>query len=148
MFGYMLFSHIAGLAIWMGALLAIVVMLILLRKSLGTAEMNALAKKVVKVFSVFVYPSSILVLVSGIVMVVQMGFEKGTKPFWLDMMEKGGGTIVMLALVLTAVMGRKLNKRLSNAGGQAVAISGYLSTKIAFLIAIMAIVLIVSLRLT
>lgn len=146
MYGYMLFSHIVGLSVWISALIAIVIMLLMLRASLQSYDFKGLAKKVIRVFSALVYPSSIVVLVSGIIMVVEMNFAKGTKPLWLDVMEKGGGTLVMLAIVITAVLGRRLTKRLSLDNGQTIGISSYITSMIAFIIAILAIVLIVSLR--
>jgi len=146
MFGLMIFLHISGLLGWLGALLGILVTMLLLRKQLGTPDANSLAGKTIRVFGRIAHPSSILVLLSGVYLILQMGI--GTeKPLWLQVMEKGGGTIILLAVIFTAVLGSKLNKRLNSAGGNSVRLTGYLSTVGVFMFLIVSVVLVVSLKL-
>ncbi|GKS12385.1 hypothetical protein YDYSY3_33850 [Paenibacillus chitinolyticus] len=146
MFGWMLFLHITGLLGWLGALLGIFVTMLLLRKQLGTPDANSLAGKTIRVFGRIAHPSSILVLLSGLYLILQMGI--GTdKPLWLQVMEKGGGTIILLAVIFTAVLGSKMNKRLNSAGGTSVRLTGYLSTVGVFMFLIVSVVLVVSLKL-
>ncbi|MED0673367.1 hypothetical protein P4S95_24645 [Aneurinibacillus aneurinilyticus] len=143
MFGFMLFLHLTGLFTWLGSLFAIVVMLLILKKQLGSQESNTLAKRVIHIFSMFAHPSAVIVLISGVVMIVQMEIGPN-KPFWLDMMEKGGGTIILLALVLTGILGSKVKKRLSIGQNQNIRMSGYLTMLTTFMILIVSVVLIVS----
>ncbi|MFD7521945.1 hypothetical protein [Paenibacillus chitinolyticus] len=146
MFGLMIFLHITGLLGWLGALLGILVTMLLLRKQLGTPDANSLAGKTIRVFGRIAHPSSILVLLSGVYLILQMGI--GTeKPLWLQVMEKGGGTIILLAVIFTAVLGSKMNKRLNSAGGNSVRLTGYLSTVGVFMFLIVSVVLVVSLKL-
>ncbi|MFE6799290.1 hypothetical protein [Paenibacillus chitinolyticus] len=146
MFGWMLFLHITGLFGWLGALLGILVTMLLLRKQLGTSDANSLAGKTIRVFGRIAHPSSILVLLSGVYLILQMGI--GTdKPLWLQVMEKGGGTIILLAVIFTAVLGSKMNKRLNSSGGTSVRLTGYLSTVGVFMFLIVSVVLVVSLKL-
>ncbi|WP_409346060.1 hypothetical protein [Paenibacillus sp. MBLB4367] len=146
MFGFWLFLHLTGLAVWIGSLLAIVVMLQLLKKQLGSQESNTLAKRVMRVFSMFAHPASVIVLISGVIMIVQM--DLGTdKPLWLDVMEKGGGTIILLALVLTGIVGSKAKKRLNDPHGKRVNLSGYLTTLLGVMVLVVAVVLVASLKL-
>ncbi|MGX4585627.1 hypothetical protein [Paenibacillus chitinolyticus] len=146
MFGFMIFLHITGLLGWLGALLGIFVTMLLLRKQLGTSDANRLAGKTIRVFGRIAHPSSILVLLSGVYLILQMGI--GTdKPLWLQVMEKGGGTIILLAVIFTAVLGSKMNKRLNSAGGTSVRLTGYLSTVGVFMFLIVSVVLVVSLKL-
>ncbi|MCY9589807.1 hypothetical protein PC41400_16440 [Paenibacillus chitinolyticus] len=146
MFGWMLFLHITGLLGWLGALLGILVTMLLLRKQLGTSDANSLAGKTIRVFGRIAHPSSILVLLSGVYLILQMGI--GTdKPLWLQVMEKGGGTIILLAVIFTSVLGSKMNKRLNSSGGTSVRLTGYLSTVGAFMFLIVSVVLVVSLKL-
>ncbi|WP_217557115.1 hypothetical protein [Paenibacillus sp. GbtcB18] len=146
MFGLMIFLHISGLLGWLGALLGILVTMLLLRKQLGTPDANSLAGKTIRVFGRIAHPSSILVLLSGVYLILQMGI--GTeKPLWLQVMEKGGGTIILLAVIFTAVLGSKMNKRLNSAGGNSVRLIGYLSTVGVFMFLIVSVVLVVSLKL-
>lgn len=146
MFGFMLFLHFTGLIFWLGTLFAIVVMLTMLKKQLGSPETRQLAKKVVRAFSWLVYPSSLIVLISGVFMLIEMGLGKGEKPLWLEIMEKGGGTIIILALVLTAIMNGKVKKKLSAIQAQTVNLSGYLTTMTSFIVVIFAIIFVVSLK--
>ncbi|MGE6226372.1 hypothetical protein [Paenibacillus chitinolyticus] len=146
MFGLMIFLHISGLLGWLGALLGILVTMLLLRKQLGTPDANSLTGKTIRVFGRIAHPSSILVLLSGVYLILQMGI--GTeKPLWLQVMEKGGGTIILLAVIFTAVLGSKLNKRLNSAGGNSVRLTGYLSMVGVFMFLIVSVVLVVSLKL-
>ncbi|MFF2154751.1 hypothetical protein ACFVVQ_05495 [Paenibacillus chitinolyticus] len=147
MFGFMIFLHISGLLGWLGALLGILVTMLLLRKQLGTPDANSLAGKTIRVFGRIAHPSSILVLLSGVYLILQMGI--GTeKPLWLQVMEKGGGTIILLAVIFTAVLGSKMNKRLNSAAdGTSVRLTGYLSTVGVFMFLIVSVVFVVSLKL-
>lgn len=147
MFGFMLFVHLTGLFAWLGGLLAIAVMLGMLKKQLGTPESDAMAARIVRVFSFFTHPGAVLVLISGIVMIVQMGMGDD-KPLWLEVMEKGGGTIILLGLILTGIMGSKFKKRL-RAGGAREAhkpLARYLTSVSAIMVLVLAVVLAVSLR--
>ncbi|SEG66310.1 hypothetical protein [Paenibacillus sp. UNC499MF] len=146
MFGFMVFLHLTGLFGWLGALLGILVTMLLLKKQLGSADANALAGKTITIFGRIAHPSSILVLLSGVYLILQMGLGPG-KPLWLQVMEKGGGTIILLGVIFTAVLGRKMNKRLSSAGGSTVKLTGYLGTVSVFMVLIVSVVLVVSLKL-
>lgn len=146
MYGYLLFAHLTGLMVWTGAILAVIVMLFMLKSQLGKPEANELAKRLISVFSRFAHPSAFVVLVSGVIMIVQLGMGSG-KPFWLDMMEKAGGTIILLFLIVVGIMGGKMKKRLVAASGNAVSISSYVTSLAVSLAAILAVVLIVSLKL-
>lgn len=147
MIGFWLFLHLTGLAIWIGSLLAIVVMLLLLKKQLGSQQSNTLAKRVIRVFSMFAHPASVIVLISGVFMIVQMGLGSTDRPIWLDVMEKGGGTIILLALVLTGILGSKVKKRLNDPHSKSVNLSGYLTTVSGVMILIVAVVLVASIKL-
>ncbi|WP_028550585.1 hypothetical protein [Paenibacillus sp. UNC451MF] len=147
MFNFMLFAHFAGLIAWLGALLAIVIMLGMLKTELGSPEASTLAKRIIRTFSMFAHPGAVLVLISGVFMIVQMGM--GTeKPFWLQVMEKGGGTIILLALILTGILGSKVRKRLGAAAGttQQPPLKGYLISMSAVIVMTLGIMLVVSLK--
>lgn len=147
MFGFWLFLHLTGLAVWIGSLLGIVVVLLLLKKQLGTPQSNTLANRVIRAFSMFAHPASVIVLISGVFMIIQMGLGSSGRPLWLDVMEKGGGTIIVLALVLTGILGMKVKKRLNDPQSRSVNMSGYLTTVSGFMVLIVAVVLVVSMKL-
>lgn len=147
MFNFMLFVHLTGLIAWLGALLAIIIMLGMLKQQLASQESGVLAKRVIRTFSMLAHPGAVLVLISGVYMIVQMGM--GTeKPLWLQVMEKGGGTVILLALILTGILGSKVKKRLGAAAGitQQPPIKGYLLSMSAILIMTLGIMLVVSLK--
>lgn len=147
MFGFMLFVHLTGLFVWLGALMGTLVMLGLLKNQLGSPDTNQLAKRLIRMFSMLSHPGALLVLVSGVYMIVQMG-AGSDKPLWLDVMEKGGGTIILLAIVLTGILGSKVKKRLSEGAGagQPAKLSGYVAALSTFMVLIVSVVLVVSLR--
>lgn len=146
MYGFMLFSHLTGLILWAGAIMTIVIMLILLKAQLGTADVNRLTGSIIRIFNRFAHPSAFVVLISGVVMIVQLDLGSN-KPFWLDMMEKAGGTIILLFLIIAGIMGAKLKKKLLQHPNESLSLSRYLTMVIGFFIAILAVVFIVSLKL-
>ncbi|MEK3917797.1 hypothetical protein [Paenibacillus sp. FSL H7-0331] len=146
MFGFMLFLHLAGLVIWLGSLFAIMIMLIMLNKQLGSLESNTLAQRIIRTFSRFAHPSAVFVLISGILMIIQMGMGSG-KPLWLEVMEKGGGTIILLGLIFTGILGSKVKKRLSIPGeAHHVKLSGYMFAISTVIVLTLSVVLVVSLK--
>lgn len=152
MFGTMLFLHLTSLILWSGALFAIVVLLGMARRRNVAQEAKTLVGKAVRLFGWLAHPSSIVVLVSGILMIIEMDMGDTAKPLWLVYMERGGGTIILAAIVLTALFGRKAVKRLSLSenGAAAVRSSGVAVPVTVFtvlMMAILSVVLVVSLRL-
>ncbi|MEK3724087.1 hypothetical protein [Paenibacillus sp. FSL H8-0034] len=146
MFGFMLFLHLTGLVIWLGSLFAIVIMLIMLNKQLGSLESNTLAQRIIRTFSRFAHPSAVFVLISGVLMIIQMGMGPG-KPLWLEVMEKGGGTIILLGLIFTGILGSKVKKRLSIPGEtQPIKLSGYMIAMSMVIVLTLSVVLVVSLK--
>ncbi|GIP35186.1 hypothetical protein [Paenibacillus sp. J2TS4] len=145
MFGFLLFLHLAGLMIWLGALLGKVVTLGMLKKQLGSTEGNTLAQRSIRTFSLFSHSSAVIVLITGVFLIVQMGLGSD-KPVWLEVMEKGGGTIILLALIITGIMGSKVKKRLIGGSGRNVKLAGYMTVLASFMVLILGVVLVVSLR--
>ncbi|MWV44475.1 hypothetical protein GRF59_12645 [Paenibacillus sp. HJL G12] len=145
MFGFMLFLHLGGLLAWVGGLIVVIAMIGLLSKQLGaSADSNLLARKSLSIFSYLAHPGAVLVLGSGLYLILKMG--SGSKPLWLDIMEMGGGTIAILSLIVTGILGSKVKKKLKAAGGQPVKVTGYLTTMTALMVLILGVVLVVSLK--
>ncbi|MCJ8013088.1 hypothetical protein MUG84_15230 [Paenibacillus sp. KQZ6P-2] len=145
MFGFMLFLHFAGLLAWVGGLIVIIVMIGMLSKQLGLSQdSNLLARRTVSVFSYLAHPGAVLVLGSGLYLILNMG--SGSKPLWLSIMEMGGGTIALLFLIITGILGSKVKKKLKAAHGQPVKVTGYLTTMTAFMVLVLGVVLVVSLK--
>lgn len=79
-------------------------------------------------------------------MIIQMGMGSG-KPLWLEVMEKGGGTIILLGLIFTGILGSKVKKRLSIPGeAHHVKLSGYMFAISTVIVLTLSVVLVVSLK--
>ncbi|WP_159887053.1 hypothetical protein [Paenibacillus puerhi] len=146
MFGFMLFLHFSGLFVWLGALLAIVVVLSAGKRQQGSSELRTLGMRLIKIFQGLGHSGAVAVLASGVVMIVSMDLGKN-KPLWLEVMEKGGGTLILLALVVLGIMGSRLTKKLAE-GGQAgnSHASRYITIVSAFIILIAGVMLAVSIK--
>jgi len=98
---WLLFVHIASVAFWLGGA---VTLYVLYRKSMRLAPSEATSVAYDTARSVvmsILNPSALLVLLSGIGMLMQMGLVGRAKPFWLTFMEQFGG---MVALVSAGVL--------------------------------------------
>lgn len=114
MFGFLLFLHLFGMAVWLGSLVAIGIMLLLLKPQLGTEAGNGLLRKTVKAFNILTHPSAFVVLASGGFMIMKLGLGDGDKPFWMVYMERGGGMVILLSIIGLSLLGRRLLKKLAS----------------------------------
>lgn len=145
MYGLMLFLHLTGLFIWLGSLLAKLITLSMLKKELGSEQTRTFARRIIRVFSMLSHPSAVIVLISGIFMIVRLGMGSD-KPLWLDVMEKGGGTVILLALIVMGILGRRTKKQLKSGQASKINFTVYLTATGSFMILVSAIVLIVSMK--
>ncbi len=147
MFGFMLFLHLTGLFVWLGALLGTVIALGILKRTLGSVESNQTARRMIRAFNLLAHPASVIVLGSGVYLIVQLGMDD-SRPLWLEIMEKGGGTIILAALVVTGIMGSRAGKRLASGGSdaQSFKLKGYVAALSVFMILIVSVMLVVSIR--
>ena len=147
MYAGMYFSHIIGLAIWFGALL--VAMLLLRKARLHSNQQQVAAALADKSVWYTLQAAALAVLLSGIGMIIQAGMLGKSKPLWLKLMEEGGGMVVLVFIILVTLWTHKLRKALKN--GDAVMygkmIKRFLRLSMSFVLAIAAIILVVSLRL-
>lgn len=107
---WMLFVHIASVAFLLGGTAALYV---LYRRSLraaspeGMAVAYGTARSVVKGI---LNPSALLVLLTGIGMLLQVGMLGKTKPFWLAFMEQFGGMVALISAGLLTWQLRRLDR--------------------------------------
>lgn len=103
---WLLFAHVTGVALWLGGVVAL---LVLQRKSKAMVAdadvMSADARQLLlgtigAVVRWILTPSAALVLFTGPVMLMQMGLIGMSKPFWLDFMERFGGVVALVSMVL------------------------------------------------
>lgn len=107
-----LFLHLTGISIWSGSILAVILILMMMKKHLGSKELSNIIKKIVRIINMLVHPSAFIVLVSGIFMIVSLGLGMN-KPFWLNFMEKFGGVVIMFSIIAISFAGRALVKKLN-----------------------------------
>ncbi|MHA6483355.1 hypothetical protein ACX1C1_15835 [Paenibacillus sp. strain BS8-2] len=145
-YGLLLFAHLAGLMVWVGSLIAVIVMLLMLRGQSGQAGANEMSARIIGMINRLAHPSSVIVLLSGVTMIIKLDLGSN-KPLWLSVMEQAGGTVILLFLIVAGIMSSKLKKRLRAQPSGTVGMSRYLTTMAVSLTAILTIVLIVSLKL-
>jgi putative copper export protein len=128
MYGFWLFIHLSGLCVWLGSLVAVGILLSAMKKQIHSADVGALVKKTVRTFNFLTHPSAFLVLISGVLMLLQMGIGSD-KPFWMIYMERVGGMVILLFIIVISIMGRRLVKRISSGGVQSASssISSYVT---------------------
>ena len=113
---WMLFVHIASVAFWLGGAAALYV---LYRKTLrlspsdGAAVAYAAARSVIMGI---LNPSALLVLLTGIGMLMQMGLAGRAKPFWLAFMEQFGGMVALASAAALTWQVRRLDRAASDRG--------------------------------
>lgn len=125
--------------------------MLLSKRQAASQETTALIRRMLRTFGWLTHPGAVLVLISGIIMIVDMNWDGAQKPLWLNYMERGGGVIILASIVLTAIWGRSMSKRLQSTqhDGSAVAVSGslYITSLLLILAAILSVILVVSFRL-
>jgi putative copper export protein len=118
MFGFMLFLHLAGISVWLGSIVTIAILLLVIKKQIDSDVGRSLVKKIIEIFNMLTHPSSYIVLVSGILMVIKLGSSETGKPFWLNYMEQVGGMVVLHFIIVLSILGRKVMKRIAGANIQ------------------------------
>ncbi len=106
---WLLFLHIVSVAFWLGGSATLYV---LYRKSVHVASEDGAAVAYDTARSVIrgiLNPAAILVLLTGIGMMMQLGLVGQSKPFWLDFMEQFGGTVALASAALLTWQMRRLS---------------------------------------
>jgi len=150
--GFMLFLHLSGLAIWVGSMVMVAFMLTAIRRQPAMAGASVMVPRMLRTFNVLTHPSAFIVLISGVVMIIDMGFLGQQKPFWLSFMEQGGGMVILLSIILLSIMGKRVVKRYAGEAaaadpGKVKGEKGYLNAMIAMIVLVLAVVLVVALKL-
>lgn len=110
---WMLFVHIAGVAFWLGGTATLYV---LYRKSMrlsGSDGISVAYDTTRSVIMGILNPSALLVLLTGIGMLMQMGLVGATKPFWLTFMEQFGGMVALISAGVLTWQIRRLDRAAS-----------------------------------
>lgn len=152
MFSTWLFLHLAGISIWSGSILAVLLILGMMKKHLGSKELANIVNKIVRVINMLVHPSAFIVLLSGIFMIVER-WSGSNKPLWLNFMEKFGGMAVMLSIIAIGFASMMLSKKLKalDRGGSSfkvpVSLNGYMLVMALSFVSVVSTIFVVSFRL-
>ncbi|MFD0716645.1 hypothetical protein [Paenibacillus sp. GCM10027626] len=145
LFGISLFAHFAGLSLWIGALLFSTIVFILVKSHVnGTNEIRELAQRIARIAMRISHLGAFLVLISGVYMILDLNIKD--KPFWLSIMEKGGGSVIIISIILTGIVGSRTIRRMSNLEDRSVKISGFVRSSALSLVLIAAVLFIVSMK--
>lgn len=152
MYGFMLFLHLGGLAIWLGSIFTVAMLLISLSKNIQSADVSAIGARTIKIFNRITHPSSFIVLLSGIIMLMNLGMENHDNfPFWLKFMEMAGSMVILVFIILLSIMGKKTMKRIQNATAEPAAaqksIRTFVTTALIFVVLVLVVVFVVSAKL-
>ncbi|ASS75039.1 hypothetical protein CIG75_08605 [Tumebacillus algifaecis] len=150
MYEWLFFLHLTSLALWLGGLVMVSVLLLMINRSAGEA-VKAQISVYLKLTNRLLHPSALVVLLSGGVMIQQMGIERSMKPFWLLFMEQWGGMVVLLSTIVLGLVGRRLKKRLLAASGGDAAVRATLPFRAVMLVTVCGILTVlgvVSLKIT
>ena len=142
MFRWLLFFHVTCVALWLGSIGAVY---ILHRKAMASGnDQHALAIQTSRsVIRGIMNPCSLVVLLTGITMLMQMGLVGREKAFWLAFMEQFGGLVILLSVGLLTWQMRRLT-----ASGETQASFGNMNRVLTLIGAgIVAVLLVVLLRL-
>lgn len=146
MYGWMFFIHLAGLATWFGVTLMGMIMLQSVKKKLAETSVSSLAESTIRNLNRLTHPSAFLVLASGVYMILQL--ERDALPFWISFMERAGGMIILLFIIIMSILGGRLRRKLaqSDATAAAKSIGTYVLWTAIFLVGILVVTLVVSLK--
>lgn len=146
MYELMFFLHITGIAAWFGVAIMSALILLRLKPQLAQAGMMDTAQWTVRMFNRIAHPAATIVLLSGAIMVME--WDHKNLPFWMAFMERLGGLVILLYLIVISIMGRGMKKKL--AGGDTAAASSaigkYVSGVLIFSVLVLAVVLVASMK--
>lgn len=150
MFGAYLFVHLAGLALWLGSIIMLAILLTAMKRNVASQDVSQLAQRSIKLLNRVTHPSAFLILVSGVLMLIKMDLKQGDIPLWLNLMQSAGGAIIILFIIVVSIWGKKTVKSIAagNASAAAKSISGYVGMLLIAALLILAIVYIVSAKIT
>lgn len=113
---WLLFAHVIGVAFWLGGAAALLVLQRMSRKIVHDGvDLSEDARRLTlgtmgTVVRWILTPSAAVVLLSGPAMMMAMGIVGMAKPFWLVFMERFGGLVSLVSIVLLTWQMRKLER--------------------------------------
>jgi len=111
---WMLFVHIASVAFWLGGAAALWVLYLKSKRPSAESGLSLAYDTTRSVVTGILNPSAVLVLLTGIGMMIQLGIMGRAKPFWLAFMEQFGGLVAIISAVTLTWQIRRLDKASSD----------------------------------
>lgn len=141
------FVHLTALALWLGTLVVAAwwSRAALVAPDAGSRDWGL---RMVSQLTAWVSaPASLLVLLAGISMVVAAGSVGAYKPLWFQVMEQGGGLLVLGSLFLLPVLARRVRKAAEDQAAVHRAVRHFVVGLGTMAVGVLGVILTVSLRL-
>jgi len=141
------FLHVSAMALWLGSLVALAwwSKSALQASDAGSrswtlATVNRLTMRVA-------VPASALVLLAGLSMTATAGGAAAPRPFWLRLMEEGGGLLILASLFLVPWLSRRIRRAAEDKLAVQRAVRGYVAGMAVLAAGVAGVLLAVGLRL-
>lgn len=111
MYNWSYILHIVGVALWLGSFFGFGYLLRGLAKDGEKLKDYSLVIKKIQRWVMFgIQPSLMVILLTGVYMILQ--FNRDSLPLYLTLMEMGGGTIILITIILVSIFSVRLSKKL------------------------------------
>jgi uncharacterized RDD family membrane protein YckC len=141
------FVHLTALALWLGTLVAAAwwSKAALVAPDSGS---RAWGLRMVSQLTTWVSaPASLLVLLAGVSMVFAAGSAGAYRPLWFQVMEQGGGMLVLASLFMLPALARKVRRAADDKAAVHVAVRNFVVGLGGMAVGVVGVILTVSLRL-
>lgn len=141
------FLHLTALALWLGTLVAAAWWS---RAALAAADAGSRdwGLRMVSQLTTWVSaPASLLVLLAGVSMVMVAGTAGAYRPLWFQVMEQGGGMLVLASLFLLPALARRVRKATEDKAAVHRAVRHFIVGLGTMALGVLGVILTVSLRL-
>lgn len=146
MYGFLLFLHLAGLAVWLGTTAMSAFLLMRTRPKLASRDVADISVGVLRTFNTLTHSSAFLVLLSGVLLLLRLGMDHSSFPFWLLFMEQFGTVVILLFIILLSILSSKARKALQSgdAAKSRKSINNFISACFVMAVLVLVIIFVVS----
>jgi putative copper export protein len=141
------FVHLTALALWLGTLVVAAwwSRAALVAPDAGSRDWGL---RMVSQLTIWVSaPASLLVLLAGVSMVMVAGTVGASRPLWFQVMEQGGGLLVLVSVFLLPALARRVRRATEDQAAMHRAVRQFVVGMGAMAVGVLGVILTVSLRL-